>query len=43
MKKTPNENKNSAAAIIHSQTEYFIDKNALNKNVSLVVCFNADG
>ena len=41
--KTGIENKNSAQIKKQPKTEYFIDKNALNKNISLVVCFIADG
>jgi len=37
------ENKNSAQVKKQPKTEYFIDKNALNKNISLVVCFIVDG
>jgi len=36
-------NKNSVALKKQSTAEYFINKNALNKNISLVVCFIADG
>lgn len=43
IQKIDNKNKNSAANIKQSKTEHFIDKTALNKNISLVVCSNLDG